>query len=347
MSVRKLSAFGGGLAVMAASVVLHSPAAMAADLTVGAFGGVWEESLRKCAIAPFEAESGKTVDVVLGAPVQWMNQIAASPNDPPLDVIFMPSDNAFDVVKRGLAEKFTTENVPNLSELVPQFAEIGDGYGVVHNYGAMGLIYNSETVQDPPANWKEFIEGVSEGKWYASIPSINYPGTLSTVVWPFSDQYGGSIDDVAPGFAKVKEMQNGGTLSFWSDPNQVLNGLKSGEIDIAMYWDGRAWSFIDDGNDKFKYINPEPGSVAAMTWIQKVKNGDDLAWDFINSTLSAKVQGCFASAIRYGVANSKAEFDPAVEHQITKFDELVFPPFQQITEHTGEWIETWNKEIGR
>lgn len=347
MAAKTGTGYGLILAAMAGIGGANFSEAAAADLAVGAFGGVWEQSLRKCAIEPFQKATGKTVEVVLGAPVQWMNQIAASPEDPPLDVIFMPSDNAFDVIDRGLAEKFTPEKVPNMANLESYFAEIGDGYGVVHNYGAMGIIYNKETVNEPPATWEEFVNGTIEGKWYASIPSINYVGSLSMNVWHFANLYGGGVDNIEPGLAKVKEMQEGGTLDFWSDPNQVLNGLKSGEIDIAMYWDGRAWSFIDDGNDEFGYINPKPGSVAAMTWIQKVAKSDDLAWDFINSTLSAEVQGCFGSAIRYGVGNAKAKFDPAVQDEITKFDELVFPPFREITEVSSQWIEKWNKEIGR
>ncbi len=328
--------------------ISSATAASAADLTVGAFGGIWERSLRECAIAPFEKATGKTVEVVLGAPVQWMNQIAASPDQPPLDVIFMPSDNAFEVVERGLAEKFTPEKVPNMSELTPYFAEIGKGYGVVHNYGAMGIIYNKETVSEPPATWEAFIEGTISGKWTASIPSINYPGALSVNLWNFSNLRGGGVDNIEPGLAAIKEMQGSGNLEFWSDPNQVLNGLQSGEFDVAMYWDGRAWSFIDDGNkDKFGYLNPKPGSVAAMTWIQMVKNADPLAWDFVNSTLSKEAQGCFASSIRYGVGNASAVFKPEVKDQITKFDQLVFPPFAEMNSLQSQWVETWNKEIGR
>jgi putative spermidine/putrescine transport system substrate-binding protein len=322
--------------------------AAAADLTVGAFGGVWEKSLRECAIAPFEAATGKTVEVVLGAPVQWMNQITASPDDPPLDVIFLPSDNAYEVVERGLVQKFTPEHVPNLSQLTPYFAEIGGGYGVVHNYGAMGIIYNKETVKEPPKSWAEFIEGTLEGKWLAAMPSINYPGALSVNIWNFSRLRGGDVNNIEPGIAIIKEMQGSGNLDFWVDPNQVLNGLQSGEFDLAMYWDGRAWAFIDEGNtEKFGYVNPEPGSVAAMTWIQVVKNADPLAWEFVNSTLSKEVQGCFGSRIRYGVGNADAKFDQAVEHEITKFDQLSFPPFVEINKLQSSWIETWNKEIGR
>lgn len=343
----KISDTSVASATLVSLMAIASPS-FAADLTVGAFGGVWEKSLRECAIAPFEAATGKTVEVVLGAPVQWMNQITASPNDPPLDVIYMPSDNAYEVVQRGLAERLTVEKVPNLADITPYFANVADGYGVVHNYGAMGIIYNKEVVTEPPQNWEEFIAGTLEGKWTAAIPSINYPGSTSVNIWNFSQLRGGGVDNIEPGISVIKEMQDSGNLEFWADPNQVLNGLKSGEIDMAMYWDGRAWAFIDDGNtDAFGYVNPKPGSVAAMTWIQIVKNADPLAFDFVNSTLSKEVQSCFGSTIRYGVGNSKAEFDPKVAHQITKFDELALPPFVEITKVQSAWIEEWNKRIGR
>lgn len=321
-------------------------AASAADLTVGAFGGVWEQSLRKCTIEPWTKKTGKTVDVVLGAPVQWLNQITASSQKPPFDVLYLPTENALDAIARGLVDKFTPDKVPNAALLEPQFQTIGDGFGVVHNYGAMGIIYNSRTVKQPPKTWNDFVDGTIAGKWKASMPAINYPSAGLTIsVWRFADMYGGNIDNIQPGINIVKKMRASGNIDFWSDPNQVLNALKSGDIDMAMYWDGRAWAFIDDGNQEFKYYNPEPGAVAAMTWIQKIKNGSDLAWDYINFALSTEAQSCFGSAIRYGVANAKATFDPKVEHQITKFKELIFPPFKDIPSRQAKWVETWNKEV--
>ncbi|HWK48029.1 MAG TPA: extracellular solute-binding protein [Stellaceae bacterium] len=335
-------------AATASLLLMSSGPVRAADLVVGAFGGIWEQSLRKCMIEPFEKKTGKTVDVVLGAPVQWLNQIAANPSKPPLDIVYNPTETAYDAIGRGLVDRFTPDTVPNASNEASEFAAMGDGYGVVHNYGAMGLIYNGTTIKDPPKDWKSFVEGTVAGKWKASMPSINYPSAGFTVsVWMFANLYGGDVDNIQPGLAQVKRMQQSGNLAFWTDPNSVLNGLKSGDIDIALYWDGRAWAFIDDGNKEFKYISPDPGVVVAMTWIQKIKNSSPLGYDFANLSLSPEAQSCFGSTIRYGIGNKDAVIDPGVAPEITPASRIIIPPYKDVLARQSRWIESWNKEIGR
>ena len=333
---------------IAVALLLLPLQAQAADLVIGAFGGVWEQSLRKCMIDPWSKATGKTADVVLGTPTQWMNQIAASRGKPPLDIIYNPTENAYEAISRGLVDKFTPETVPNMLNISAQFAPLGDGFGTVHNYGSMGIMYNKKTVKTPPKTWQDFVEGTIAGKWKASMPNINYPSAGFTVsVWWFAKLFGGDVDKIEPGLAQIKKMQASGNIAFWSDPNAVLNGMKSGDIDLALYWDGRAWSFIDDGNTDVGYYSPDPGVIVAMTWIQKVKGSTDLAYSFANFSLGKEAQSCFGSAIRYGIANKDAVFDPKVAHEITEASRLVFPPFKEIAALQGKWLETWNKEIAR
>lgn len=340
--------FSRQMVFAAAAFLMAGGAAHAGDLVVGSFGGVWEQSLRKCVIAPFEKETGTKVRVVLGAPTQWLNQVAASPDKPPIDVIYNATETAFEPAQHGLIDQFTTANVPNIADVKAQFAKIPAGYGSIHNYGAMGIIYNSKTVKDPPKDWKDFVAGTIAGKWKASMPSVTYPsGGLTVSVWLMAKTFGGGVDNIEPGLAAVKKMRDSGNLSFWTDPNTVLNGLKSGDIDMALYWDGRAYSFIDAGNSEFKYYSPKPGVVVALTWIQKIKNSSPLGYKFANIALDAKVQGCFGSAIRYGIANKDAVIDPEVAPEITPTSDLIFPPYEKIGELQGKWIEQWDKEIGR
>ena len=329
------------------SIMLTSGAASAADLVVAAFGGVWEQSLRQCIVAPFEQKTGKKVDIVLGAPAQSLNQIAANPSKPPIDIAFLPSDSAFEAIRRGLIERMDSNKAPHVKEIPARFSDPNDGYGVVMNYGAMGVIYNSKTIPNPPKTWKDFTEGTVAGQWKASIPSVNYPAGGLLPIWMYTTLYGGNINDISPGLAQIKRMVASGNLMLWTDPNQVLNALKSGEIDIAMYWDGRAWAFIDPENKDFKYYTPEPGGAAALTHIQKVKGSAEIGWDFIDIALSAGPQACFANRIRYGVTNKNVVYDPKIKPQITDLSLLLIPPYKEFASFQSKWVEQWNKEIGR
>jgi putative spermidine/putrescine transport system substrate-binding protein len=332
--------------LVALTASLSAQSSMGADLVVAAWGGIWEQSFRQCIVAPFEKKTGKTVDVVLGTPAQWLNQVAASPAKPPIDVIFVQPDGALDAVKRGLVVKLEPARLAHMQEIPARFIDPVDGYGAVMNYGALGAVYNGKTIATPPKSWKDFVEGVVAGKYKAMMPSINYPAGGVYALWMYSALYGGSTSNVSAGLAQIKRMVASGNLKFWTDANQVLNGLKSGEIDIAMYWDGRAWAFIDD-NPSFKYYTPEPGGVAAPTFMQKVKNSPDLAWEFIDVAMTAEPQACFANKIRYGVSNKNAVYDPKVKHQITDLTLLLAPPYQEFPKYQSQWVEQWNKEVGR
>lgn len=324
-------------------LALTSACAHAADLVVAAFGGIWEESLRQCYIAPFEKLTGKKVDVVLGQPSQWLHQVAASQARPPIDVMFTPPDNALEAGKLGLVDKLDAAKTPHLKEIPQRFIDSVDGYGAAINYGAMGVLYNTKAVANPPKTWKEYVEGTVAGKWKTAMPSINYLNG-SNILWMYARLYGGSVTNISPGMAQVKRMIDSGNMKLWVDANQVLNDLKSGEIDLAMYWDGRAWAFIDTNPD-FKYYTP-PDSVAVPSYVQKVKNAPDYAWQFLDVVMSAEPQACFANKIRYGVTNKNVAYAVKVKPQITELSLVTLPP-KDIEKHKPAWVEQWNKEIGR
>jgi putative spermidine/putrescine transport system substrate-binding protein len=321
-------------------------AAHAADLVVTAYGGIWEKAFRECYVSEYEKKTGKKVEVVLGTPTQWANQIAASSGKPPIDVIVNTIDGAYDLIRRGIVDKFDATKLPHLAEIDSKFTDIAKGYGSIVNYGAMGLAYNTKTVKNPPATWKEFVDGVKKGQWKAAIPHISYVSTHLTTLWMLNNVYGGTVDNIQPGLDAIKAMKDSGNSVFWKDPNEFLNLIKSGEIDIGMYWDGRTWAFVDDGNPEISYYNPKPGSVLNPTLIQKAKGSSDLAWDFIDVVLSPGPQACFGNMIQYGMSNTKVKYSPKVGPRITEMSEIIWPPFEAVPSRLGDWVERWNKQIG-
>lgn len=313
-----------------------------------AFGGIWEESLRKCTIEPFEAKTGKKVAIQLGGSAQWLNQISATPGNPPIDVLLISSDAAFDAIHRGLVEHLTVDKVPALAESLPKFREFTGDNGAVHNFGAMGVLYNKDTVPEPPKTWVELIDGTIDGKWTLAVPGVNNGiSAMLTTVWFWSSQMGGGLDNVDSAFEKLKAMKQSGNMIVWNSSSDVLPLMGSGEADIAVYWDGRAWAFVRDGNENFNFYGPEPGVVPAMTWAQKVKNGKELGYEFIDFLLGEKQQACFAANILYGVGNMNAKVPADLARFMPNHEGLVVPPFDGASTRLASWIERWNKEIDK
>ncbi|TCT03074.1 extracellular solute-binding protein [Paralcaligenes ureilyticus] len=333
--------------LVSAMCVGCSATAVAADLTVTAFGGSWERAYKECFVKPFEQRTGKTVDVILGSPMQWINQIAADPKHPPIDVMIGLVDSGLIAQKRGLVEPINAKNVPNIAKLKPYMVAYGKGYGFPIAYGDFGIMYSKSRVKNPPKTWKDFVNRTVAGDWQAALPGINYVATIQGFIGLFAKVYGGKLTDVQPGLDQIKRMRDSGNAVFYNEPNAPLVAMKSGNIDIAMYFDGRAYAAHDSSNPDIGYLNPAPGAVAFPTMVQKVKNGSPLGFDFINEIASTPGQTCFANKMLYSAANKDVKYDKDVAPRVAKDDESLWLPFDVIAEETPKWVEMWNKQIGR
>lgn len=322
--------------------------AAAEDITVTAFGGAWEQAFRKCYAEAHTERTGQTVEVIIGGPPQWVNQIAANAGNPPIDVLVNLMDTAQVAIDQGLVEPLDPEKIPNLAKVDASFQEPLQGYGTVINYGAAGLAYNSETVSEPPAAWKAFFQGIIDGDYIAALPGINVANTNPTaLLWNMLDLYGEDIDDADTVFAMLQEIRDSGNVLFYNDLNQFLTMLQSGEADIGPYWDGRAWVAHDTGMDFLDFYYPEEGGVISPSVIQKVKNGSELGWEFIDTLLMAENQECFAHAINYAVVNKDVNYNEKLGSRIPDSASVRWPDFVGVSERMPQWVDRWNREIGR
>lgn len=346
-----MKSFGSLLRPLAAALaftgVFTPLAASAADLVVTSLGGVWEKATRACFAKAYEQRTGKKVQVVLGTSAQWVNQVAASPDRPPIDLILVSPDMVIENIKRGLVQPFSEDKLPVLKEMEPTMLKIGRGHGVVIGYSSMGLAYNKKTVKNPPQSWQEFVDRTAKGEWEAAVQGMNQPSTHSTVLWMFSQVYGGSAENIDPGFAAIQKMKAGGHMRVWNDMNEFLNLIKTGEIDIGMYWEGRTWSFVDGGNPEIGFIKPKPGVAIHSTLAQVPKNANPEVWKFLDIALSKEANACWGTTMQYGVANANVTYPPNMVDRITKVNEMLVPPYDQIAPRTQSWVERWNKEVER
>jgi len=319
--------------------------AQSQTLNVTAYGGAWEQAIRDCFVAPFEQKTGAKATVALGGPPQWLAQVEASPDSPPLDVLIMTPDLAITAAQSGLMDDFTVEKIPNLAKIPREFTDACLGKGTYFDYGVGGITYDDRKVKEAPKSFAEFVDRVSKGEFVASVPSISYAVTPIMLIWAMADALGGGVDNVDPFFEAMEKMKD--NLVFWGGPNDFFNHLASGEADLGIYFDGRTWNAYDQGAEWIRFINPEEGGALIAVAIQKPVNANPLAWDYLNEILDAENQAKFADIMNYAVTNEDVVYSAKLKDRVTPWQKTAFPPYAEIAKVRNEWVDRWNREIGR
>jgi putative spermidine/putrescine transport system substrate-binding protein len=314
-------------------------------ITVTALGGIWEEAVRSCFVAPYQQATGNTANVQIGSPPQWLSQIEANPAKPPIDVLVTIPDLAIAAGRKGLMERFDDAHLSNLKDIPRPFVDGVEGFGAIFDYGVAGLTWHRDRVKQPPKSFAEFIDRTANGEWQAMLPGIGYAVTPIMAIWAIAKAQGGGVDNVDPFFAAVKRM--GSNVSFWNSPNDFENALSTGDADIGVYFDGRTWAWYDSGAKFAQFLNPsEGGSINAIA-VQKPKNASEAAWPYIDIVLSPQAELEFAKKLNYGVTNSKVVYPPELQPRITPWQQAAFPPYAEIAAKRNLWVDRWNREIGR
>ena len=312
-------------------------------IAVTSFAGIWEEAVRSCFVSYFEEKSGAKADVVIGGPPQWMSQIEANLEKPPIHILVNTIDLALIAGKKGLVEKIRPEKLSNFKDIPQKFTDVLKGWGTCFNYGSAGLAYNKQRIKKPPKSFQEFVDRTAKGDLRASLPNVSYPPCPQMLIWSFADVFGGNVNNVDPAFAAIKRMRE--NTIFYSSSTEFLNHLETGEADIGIYWDGRTWSYYDTGATWIGYINPEEGGIMNPTAVQKVKNSPDVAWLYLDAMLAPEPELKFAKMLNYPVTNSKVKYPPELEERFVPWEETRWPPFEELGKQIPQWVERWNKEI--
>jgi putative spermidine/putrescine transport system substrate-binding protein len=336
---------GGVLAVVfgLTLVGLGGPEAGAQSdkVVVTAAGGIWLESAKQNFASCFKQRTGKDVEILVGASTDFLNRMRANPANPPIHVAMLSEIDAIRAGREGLLEKLTVEKVPNLRDVPELFRKQWDDYAVIQNFGAMIVMYNNEKIKEPPRDWKTLIDNVVAGRYgkRVSFPSLTMPwGPMFT--WFLTTQYGGSEDVV---FQKYKAMLPN-IAKYWVSPVEALNMFAAKEIDILVYWDGRAYAFAQENKWATAYV-PEPGAFQSAAMLTKVKNSPELAWQYVDCVLSPEAQLGHSKMVKYPIVNSKVVYPKDLEAVLTPVAKVRQPPFAAFMDKIPAWIERWNKEV--
>jgi putative spermidine/putrescine transport system substrate-binding protein len=334
-----------GLTAIAAAL---AGGASAQTLTINSFGGAYEEAHRECVIAPFEEETGAEVQIVTAYSADAFAQLRAQAAAPQFDVIHFSGGQEIVGAEEGLLSPIDPASLENADALY-DFAkrDMEGGEGPAYSIAAIGLLHNTETTEAPSA-WADLTEEGRAERMVLTDISNGY-GMLGFLM--LNEALGGSLEDIQPGLDAVAELLERGAIVVTTSP-EIQQEFAQNDAGIAPYASDYAFTLREAGLP-VAFVQGEEGTPASFITVNLVANrpNQELALRFIDRTISAEAQACFARALRYSPTNREAEIPGDIAADMVVGEEAVsglvrFDP-TVIEANRADWVDRWTRTIAR
>ncbi len=316
------------------------------ELVVGSFGGSFVENVKACHVAAFEKATGAQVVFKLGNSAQFAAGLRATAGKPDMDVVYIDNSLASQTANENLNATLDRSKLRNAADIIPSAWGKADSY-VVAMVSATTLVYDPKAVKTPPTSWLDLFDPAYAGKY--AIGDISGTSGLQFLL-ALNKIKGGALDNLDPGFEAIKPLAKG-SVTLYTQADQLLSLFERGEIVIAPWYPDRAGVAIDKGLS-LAVAYPKEGAVGILPAIMIAKGTakSDLAHKFVDQALSAEGQGCFSEKAYIGAVNTKVKLSEKVARIVPTGEALQKAWFVDpavIAANIATWTRRWQREVSR
>lgn len=338
-----------GLAAAALVLSLSMAGADAAPtLYVGAYGGSFEQMLRKDVIPAFsQSNGGAQVVIVPGDSTTTLAKLQAQKGKAGMDVAFLDDGPMYQAIQLGFCGKLA--DAPVYKDLY-DIARFKSGNAVAVGLIATGIAYNTRLFKAkgwaPPTSWKDLSDPKFKGMLV--MPSIKNTYGLHALLVE-AEINGGSETNIDPGFAVMKKSIAPNVLSFDPSPGKIAELFENDEVALAVWGNGRVQALRQQGVP-VTFVYPKEGAVALGMGVCVVSHSanEALAQKFVQYILSPHVQALLAASQGVAPANRKTRLAPEVAAQVpgpAVIGKLIRVNWDVVNGKRDEWTQRWNREI--
>jgi spermidine/putrescine transport system substrate-binding protein len=263
----------------------------------------WADYVPAEVVAQFKKETGIDVEITLSNNEEMISKLRATGGagfdlaQPSQDRITGPQQE-FAIYKPMDLSKIKSELfIPSMLDATKKNTTLdGKVYGLPHIWGTDGLVVNTKLAKmaDYPDLCKPDVKGkVAVRLKRPTLLAFAFAsGKDPFALYGDPKAYAALMDDVGKTLTACKS----NVKFYWDNKDQLLNGMRAGEVVGAMMWDTGGWK-LNTEKPEIQYIAPKSG---ALGWIDtfaipaKGRN-DAAAYAWINFNMrpeiAAKVAG--------------------------------------------------------
>lgn len=285
----------------------------------------WADYVPADLIAAFKKETGIDVEVTLSNNEEMISKLRAT-GGAGFDLA-QPSQDRIMAAQRefGIYKPLDLTKL-KLDEFQTEFLDIvrknttidGKQYGLPYLWGTDGLVVNAKRTK--VADYADLCRADLKGKTAVRLkrPTLMAfafaSGKDPFALYGDSKAYGALMDQVGATLIACKA----NFKFFYDNKDQLLNGIRTGEVIAAMMWDTGGWTLNRDNPD-IQFIVPRSGALGWLdTFVLPARGRNDAAaYAWINFTMRPenaarviKSVGSFSAA-----KNTEALIDPRLKAQ--------------------------------
>ena len=286
----------------------------------------WADYVPAEVIALFKKETGIQVEVTLSNNEEMISKLRATGGagfdlaQPSQDRI-IAAQREFHIYKPiDLGQVKLDQFVPALLETTRKNTTLdGKVYGLPYLWGTDGLVVNTKRAK--ASDYLDLCKPELKGK---TAVRLKRPTMMAFAFALGKDPFALYNDPKA--YTALME-QVGQTMTackanlkfFYDNKDQLLNGVRSGEVVAAMMWDTGGWTLNRDNPD-IQYVAPKSGAMAWLdTYALPARGRNDAgAYAWINFTMRPDVAARITKLVGNLTASKGAEqlIDPKLKAQI-------------------------------
>ncbi|ABR31642.1 ABC transporter substrate-binding protein [Thermosipho melanesiensis] len=208
----------------------------------------------------FEKMYGCKVDLrSFGDAGSVLSRLILEKQNPKADVIIgLDQALLFRAIKENLLEKYTPINKSLL-----KYPELLNEYGVPYDFGAIAIVYNRNTVKNPPKSFSDLLSKKFKNRIVVQDPRTSSTG-LSFLLWTIAVYKDNYLDF----WKKFKE----NILTITPGWDEAFEMLESGEADIMVsYATDGAYSYHNYGEIIYVPVILDDGACVQIEYASIVK----------------------------------------------------------------------------
>jgi putative spermidine/putrescine transport system substrate-binding protein len=317
-------------------------------LTVAAYGGSWEQTLRKFVIPNFEVKHGVKVEYVAGNSTDTLAKLQAQKANQVIDVAIVDDGPMYQAIQLGFCARIEGLAKDELYDA----AKFKDDKAVAVGQTGTGFMINTKVFKEKgwatPVSWNDLKD--PKYKKVLVIPPINNTYGLYTLMM-FARIGGGGEKSIEPGFKIMKDEVNPNVLVYEPSPGKMTELFQSGQALIAVWGTGRVQAFANSGFP-VDFVYPKEGAPILLASACPVAKASisPLAHEFIKTIISSNVQTVLAKEMGNGPVNKMVDVNMA-ELKMAPVGEraklIIAPDWDAINVNREEWTKRWNREVER